>query len=137
MDETEIIITVNEVQEATPSEFLSRVRGISTTLRQLRANETSPDQDAPFKTSATIFDNLEATLVSQSQHEFSLTLSRANSQASTTIHYLDTALFIQRQKDEKPEQMQPDADGFGVVQFVTTALDELYKANHPDDEIIW
>lgn len=135
--ESQIIITTNEIQEGTPGEFLLRVRGISTALRRFRNGEVNGADDHVTTASTVLFDDLAVELTSPSQQEFTLQLQRANTDIVTTISYSGSSLFVQRSEDEAPQQMTPDAEGFGVVQFVNTVIDQLYKDTHPDDDVIW
>ncbi len=135
--ESEIIVTSNQIEEGSPAEFLSRVRGISTSLRRLRNNAESADSNIAVERAGIVLDELNATLISPNHQEFSLVLQRADAEDTTTIFYAGSSLFVQRLKDEEPEQMKPDAEGFGVVQFVNTVIDDLYKTTHPDETIIW
>lgn len=135
-NESEIIITTNEIQEGSPVEFLQRVRGIATSLRRLRGDDIPSQQDTPIERSATVLEDLQATLTSPSQHECTLQLQRLDTEDITTILYAGSSLFVQRRTDEEPEQMKPDAEGFGVIQFVNTVIDQLRKDADPDD-IIW
>ncbi len=135
--ESEIIVTSNQIEEGSPAEFLSRVRGISTSLRRLRNNAESADSNIAVERAGVVLDELNATLISPNHQEFSLVLQRADAEDTTTIFYAGSSLFVQRLKDEEPEQMKPDAEGFGVVQFVNTVIDDLYKTTHPDETIIW
>ena len=135
--ESEIIVTSNQIEEGSPGEFLLRVRGIATSLRRLRNTADPSDTDITVERTGAVLDDLNATLISPNHQEFSLVLQRADTEDTTTILYAGSSLFVQRLKDEEPEQMKPDAEGFGVVQFVNTVIDDLYKTARSDETIIW
>jgi len=135
--ESEIIVTSNQIEVGSPGEFLLRVRGISTSLRRLRNTADPSDTDIAVERTGLVLDDLNATLISPNHQEFSLVLQRADTEDTTTIFYAGSSLFVQRLKDEEPEQMKPDAEGFGVVQFVNTVIDDLYKTTRTDETIIW
>lgn len=135
--ESEIIVTSNQIEEGSPGEFLLRVRGISTSLRRLRNTADPSDTDITVERTGAVLDDLNATLISPNHQEFSLVLQRADTEDTTTIFYAGSSLFVQHLKDEEPEQMKPDAEGFGVVQFVNTVIDDLYKTARSDETIIW
>ena len=134
--DSEFIITTNQIEAGSPSEFLSRVRAISTAVRRFRAEHATSDETGVAQASTVLFDDLVVEMTSESQQAFTLQLHRDSTKAVTTIEYAGSSLFVQRAQDEEPEQMKPDAEGFGVVQFVTTIIDKLRDEAHPDD-IIW
>lgn len=135
--ESEIIITSNQVETGSPGEFLLRVRAIATILRRFRTGQAVTEQNPTAQASAVLFDDLAVEITSPNQQEFMLTFHRADTDTVTNISYLGSSLFVQRGEDEEPQQMAPDAEGFGVIQFVNTVIDKLDKETHPENDAIW
>ncbi len=129
---SELFITSNQIEEGSPAEFLLRVREITTPLRQLREDT---DDSAPLQLSTVLFEKINVELTSENHKDCTIALHRDNQ--TTTIQYTGNSLFVHRADDEEPQQMRPDSEGFGVIQFVNTILDQTYKETHPGTDTIW